>query len=164
MATSVPYRSHGEPIPIRAHSLLCLQGFRGRGYSDAFVAEMRAVHQALAADPDTPVRILASPDRLCAACPNLGAGGCRLGGSPHEEHMRAQDRDVLQRLWLVEGDVLSWGRVLERIARSVRGEDLPAICTTCPWLSLGWCAEGIDTLRGASAVAAGPPQPGPCDA
>lgn len=150
MPDPIRYRSHGEPIPIRAHSLLCLQGFRGSGYSEAFVAEMRAVHTALATDPDTPVRVLTSPDRLCAACPNLESGGCHLGGPGHEDHMRAQDQEVLARLWLTEGDVLPWGRVLERIARSVAGADLPGICTTCPWLSLGWCAEGIDALRRAA--------------
>jgi hypothetical protein len=163
---SIPIRSHGEPIPIRAHTLLCLQGFRGRGYSDAFVAEMRAVHTALAADPDTPVRVLTSPDRLCAACPNLRTGGCHLGDGPHEAHMRAQDEDVLRRLWLTPGDVVPWGRVLERIARSVKGEDLPGICTTCPWLSLGWCAEGIESLRAPAATSSVPAaEPtGPCGA
>jgi hypothetical protein len=166
VAPAVPFRSHGEPIPIRAHSLLCLQGFRGRGYSDAFVAEMGAIHASLARDPDTPVRVLASPDRLCAACPNLKTGGCHLGGEGHEAHMRAQDEDVLRRLWLTAGEVLPWGRVLERITRSLKGEDLPGICTTCPWLALGWCAEGIDALRApvstTSAPAAEPA--GPCGA
>jgi hypothetical protein len=159
--------SHREPIPIRAHSLLCLQGFRGRGYSEAFIAEMSAVHSAVAADPDTPVRVLTTPDRLCASCPNLKSGGCTLGGPDHEAHMRAQDEDVLRRLWLTPGDVLPWHRVLERIARSVRGDDLPAICTTCPWLSLGWCAEGIEALRAPatpSSAAAEPDFGGPCGA
>jgi hypothetical protein len=158
-----PTRSHYEPIPIRAHSLLCLQGFRGRGYSDAFIAEMSAIHAALAADPDTPVRVLATPDRLCAACPNLKSGGCTLGGPDHEAHMRAQDLDVLHRLWLAPGDVVPWHEVLRRIVRSVRGDDLPTICTTCPWLSLGWCAEGIESLH-APAAASTDSAPGPCGA
>lgn len=142
-----PSPSHVQPIAIRAHSLLCLQGFRGKGYSDGFVAEMTAVHGALVADPDTPVRVLAGPDRLCRACPNLGPRGCTLGGPDHEAHMAAQDREVLRRLWLTDGEVLPWGRILERIARSVDGADLPGLCTTCPWLPLGWCAEGLARLR-----------------
>lgn len=146
-------RSHYQPIRLRAHNLLCLQGFRGRGYSEAFVAEMSAVARALADDPDTPVEVLSTPDRLCAACPNLRQGGCTLGGPAHEAHMRAQDEEVLRRLHLVSGEVLPWSRVLERITRSVAGPDLPAICTTCPWLPLGWCAEGLERLRGASARA-----------
>lgn len=154
-----PRRAHYEPIPIRAHSLLCLQGFRGRGYSPAFVAEMAAVHTQLLADPDTPVRVLAAPDRLCAACPNLGPAGCTLSGPTHEDHMRAQDQAVLARLWLTPGEVLPWSRILERIARQVRGADLPGLCTTCPWLSLGWCAQGVDALAASPGPETAAPDP-----
>lgn len=155
-------RSHGPALRLRAHNLLCLQGFRGRGYDAAFVAEMTAVHRQLAADPDTPVEVVARPDRLCSACPHLAAGGCTLGGPEHEAHMHAQDEQVLRRLWLQDGEVLPWSQVLERIARSVRGSDLPGLCTTCPWLSLGWCAEGVDALREAPAGPLASPQGGPC--
>jgi uncharacterized protein len=150
-----PSPSHVQPVAIRAHSLLCLQGFRGKGYDETFVAEMTAVHRALSADPDTPVRVLAGPDRLCRACPNLGPRGCTLQGPEHEAHMVAQDEAVLARLWLTAGEVLPWSRILERIARAVAGADLPGLCTTCPWLPLGWCAEGLERLR------APPPHPPP---
>ncbi len=135
------------PIPLRAHNLLCLLGYRGRGYDDRFVAEMTAVYEALGADPGTRVEIRTSPDRLCSACPNLRGGGCTLGGPDHEAHMRSQDEDVAKRLGLAAGDVVTWAEVLRRVARGVRGADLPSICTTCPWLSLGWCAEGIEALH-----------------
>jgi hypothetical protein len=136
-----------EPIPLRAHTLLCLQGFRGRGYSESFVDAMTSVHRTLLDEPERPVRVLASPDAICDACPNKRAGGCTLGGPDHESHMRAQDLDVMRRLGLVPGQILSWSGILHRIGTRVRGTDLPAICTTCPWLSLGWCAEGIEALR-----------------
>jgi hypothetical protein len=136
-----------DPVPIRAHNALCLLGFRGEGYSPGFVAETAAVHRLLLERPDQPVRLLASPDRLCGACPNLRGGGCTLGGPAHEEHMRAQDEDVLARLGVEAGATLPWREVLERVAQRVRGGDLPAICTTCPWLHLGWCAEGVERVR-----------------
>jgi len=136
------------PIPLRAHQVLCLQGFRGAGYSDAFVARMREVQQALVGNPDRRVELRAQPDVLCAACPNLDpVRGCTLQGLGHEVHMKAHDREVLRRLRLEEGATPAWGEVLERIASNVRGEDLPAICTTCPWLSMGACAQGVDRLR-----------------
>jgi hypothetical protein len=126
---------------------LCLQGFRGKGYSGSFVAEMTSVHRELEADRDRPVRLTTSPDRLCAVCPNLKGQGCTLQSPTHESHMRAQDEEVLRRLGLEAGGVYPWSLVLERIRESIRGSDLPAICTTCPWLGLGWCAEGVDALR-----------------
>ena len=138
-----------DPVPLRAHNLLCLLGYRGEGYSEAFVARMTDVHRALAANPDLLVRVIARPDRLCEACPHLGASGCTLGGASHEAHMRAQDVDVARRLGLSDGAVHPWREVLARVARHVRGTDLPAICTTCPGLPLGWCAEGVEHVRAA---------------
>lgn len=145
-----------EPIPIRAHQVLCLQGYRGEGYSVTFVAAMSGLRRTLADDPNQLVRLITSPDRLCDACVHLRRGGCTLGGPDHEAHMRAQDEDVLRRLGLQAGDVRPFAEVEARIGRSVQGEDLAVICTTCPWLHLGWCAEGVDRLRGGALEAAAP--------
>jgi hypothetical protein len=134
-------------LPLRAHNLLCLLGYRGRGYDAAFVAAMTAVHRALHADPEANVLVQATPDVLCRSCPNLATTGCTLGGTPHEAHMRAQDLDVIARLGLLEGRTYPWREILARVAVRLRGADLPGICTTCPWLSLGWCAEGIERVR-----------------
>lgn len=139
------------PVPIRAHNLLCLLGYRGKGYSEGFIERMTDVHRALTASPDTPVQVLVRPDRICDACPHLHAHGCTLGGRGHEAHMRAQDLAVAKLLGLEEGSVHPWRDLLARIAQHVRGADLPAICTTCPWLGLGWCAEGVEGVRTAHA-------------
>lgn len=134
-----------DPIPLRAHAVLCILGFRGKGYSDAFVREMQEVVAELRRRPSRRVQLRVEPGTLCAACPHL-QGGCTLGGSDHEPHMEDHDREVLRRLGLEAGAVLSWSRVLERIAERVQGRDLDRICTTCPWLGLGYCAEGVDAL------------------
>lgn len=45
-----------EPSPgfrLRGHTLLCLQGFEGEGYSLGFVENMAAIHQTLFQNPDT---------------------------------------------------------------------------------------------------------------
>lgn len=138
--TSLP-----DPLPLRAHAVLCLLGFRGKGYSEAFVREMTTVAAALRRDDDLLIQLQDGPGTLCAACPHL-EGGCTLGGEDHEPHMVAHDREVLRRLGFEAGDVVSWSQVKQRIAQRIRGSDLDAICTTCPWLELGHCAEGVDAL------------------
>jgi hypothetical protein len=135
-----------DSITLRAHQVLCLQGFRGEGYSVSFVEEMTQVHRALADDPEQPVTLVVEPDRLCGACVHLRKGGCTLGGPGHEAHMRDQDREVLRRLGLDAGGTWPWREILARVRFSVRGADLPAICTTCPWLPLGWCRSAVDRL------------------
>ncbi len=142
--------STGHPNPpliVRAHTLLCLQGFRGEGYSPPFVGKMGAIHRRLSAEPKRPVQVIARPDEICNACPHLHPDGCRLKGPGFEEAMKQQDRAVMARLGITEGETLPWGEILCRIAARVEGGDLDEICGACPWLPLRYCREGIDALR-----------------
>lgn len=136
-----------SPLPLRGHMALCLLGFRGSGYSPAFVQSMEAIQAGLRENPQHPVRLVDTPDRICQTCPNLIDGGCTLGGPDHEAHMQAHDREVLRRLAIPPETVLAWGEIEQRIAKHVRGDDLDAICTTCPWLPLGVCRGSVDALR-----------------
>ena len=130
---------------LRAHNLLCIQGYVGKGYDAAFVANMTRVVNSL--DDATPVTVVAAPDALCTACPHLQESGCALHGAETETGIVQQDRDVLKRLAIRDGETLPWGEILGRIARSVAPGDLDSICGACPWLPLGHCAEGLDKLR-----------------
>jgi len=137
-------------VRIRAHNLLCIQGFVGKGYSPEFVANMKAIVGGLGAG--TEVTVLDEPDSLCAKCPNLKASGCTLHGEGTERGIVAQDRDVLARLALSAGQTLPWGEILARIRAAVGPEDLDDICGSCPWLPLGHCKAGLrctepDTLQ-----------------
>lgn len=135
-----------NPIAIRGHTLLCLQGFRGEGYSPEFIENMTKIHRQLNHYPEQPVIILDSPDSICSQCPNLKSQRCNLHGSASEESMMAQDVDVMNRLGIGRGEVLSWKEILDRIAQRLQGDMLTDICGTCPWLPLGYCKEGIQSL------------------
>ena len=130
---------------LRAHNLLCIQGYVGKGYSPEFTANMDAVVDSL--DDDTEVTVLDAPDVLCAACPNLADGGCTLHGAGSEAGIVHQDRDVMRRLGLTAGETVLWGAIRARIAQSIAPDDLDTICGRCPWLELGHCKAGISALR-----------------
>jgi len=132
-------------MELRAHNLLCIHGFVGRGYSPEFVANMTRVIESLG--NDAPVTVTASPDVLCSACPNLTDAGCVLHGEGSEAGIVNQDRDVMGRLGIEEGALLAWGDVVVRIAASIAPDDLDSICGSCPWLPLGVCKSGISDLR-----------------
>lgn len=134
-------------LRLRGHTLLCLQGFRGEGYSPAFTENMTAIHRSLRGNPDQAVELVEEPDTVCGACPHRAPAGCTLNGGGSEAGMQAQDRHVLTRLGLAAGSAVRWRDVLERIRLSILGSDLPTICGSCRWLPLGYCAEGIDRLR-----------------
>lgn len=133
---------------LRAHNLLCIQGFVGKGYSPEFVANMKATVDELG--EGTEVIVVDGPDRLCEACPNLAASGCTLHGEGTEATIVRQDRDVLRRLGLAAGETVPWGEILARIRVAVEPGDLDEICGTCPWLPLGHCREGLARLRATS--------------
>ncbi len=141
---------HGATPPsiaLRAHTLLCLQGFRGEGYSAEFVDNLAGIHRLLADNPDTWIEVTASPDAVCAACPHRASAGCTLNGAQSEDEMKAQDLVVLEKLGLQEGSRVQWRDIVGRIRRSISGDDLPSICGTCRWLPLGYCREGVNQLR-----------------
>lgn len=136
-----------KPIVIRGHTLLCLQGFRGEGYDPNFIQNMSKIHQLFFQRKETLVKVVFQPDAVCDACPNLGPSGCRLQGEGFEQAMALQDREVMRRLSLKDGEALSWEEILKRIAERIHPNALPEICGSCPWLSLGYCQEGIGHLR-----------------
>jgi uncharacterized protein len=127
---------------------LCLQGFRGKGYSKDFIDNLTAVQQSLLTDLGQPVEVTDRGDVVCGACPHQAATGCSLNGIGSEDAIRAQDHDVLRRLGLAPGDRLTWKAILDRIAASITGDSLDGICGGCRWLSLGYCREGLERLRG----------------
>ena len=147
MTDLVMHDDSSSPIRLRAHTLLCLQGFRGEGYSPAFVENMAVIHRTLSTCPESLVEVLDSPDAVCGACPHRHPIGCTLNGERSEEEMNNQDHVVLRRLGLKVGSRVRWHDVLDRIRTSVCGDDLPIICGNCRWLALDLCREGIDRLR-----------------
>lgn len=122
-----------ERIILRAHHGMCLAYFIGEGYSGGFTAHMRRVLDTLG--PDTPVRLIAAVDTVCAACPNNLDGVCENNASA-----AGYDRAVLERCGLAEGAELTFGTfaalVQERIIEpGLRRE----ICGDCQWD--GICSE-----------------------
>jgi hypothetical protein len=149
---SVRMTSNEPVIKLRGHTLLCLQGFRGEGYSAAFVENLGTIHGDLARNPRRLVEVIDHPDAVCGACPHHAHDGCNLKGDSFEAEMRAQDQVVLTRLGFEAGMRVRWEEILERIRDRVRGMDLVGICGQCRWLPLGYCAEGIESLRAGSAA------------
>src|SRR5207245_9501253 len=93
----IPADAHGA-VRISGHTLLCLQGFGGEGYSHGFIENMAALHRELNENPDRWVEVVEAPDAVCAACPHLAPPGCSLNTAHSEEGLPAQHRHVLDLL------------------------------------------------------------------
>jgi hypothetical protein len=139
------------PIPVRGHTLLCLQGFRGEGYDPMFTAHMSAIHQRLSNQPKLLVKVIIRPDTFCHSCPHLSSDqGCNLHGAGSEVEMIEQDQEVMGMLGIENEEILEWKTVLTKIGENIKPEMLDEICGQCPWLPLGYCKDGLSNPEGAS--------------
>ena len=139
---------------IRGHTLLCLQGFRGKGYSDAFVSNMKNIHETLFSNPQTEVDVVIGPDDICFACPSLKGSACTLNGPGTEGEMVGKDNNVIELIGLYPKRRYRWGEILNRISQRLSSDIIKDLCSGCQWLPLGHCEKGIrlvaDKSRGGS--------------
>lgn len=64
-------------IRLRAHHLICLQNFEGKGYSQAFVENMQRVVNCLKEHPeDDLICVVEGGDDLCSCCPFYQKNKC----------------------------------------------------------------------------------------
>jgi len=129
-------------ISLRPHHLLCIQGFRGQGYSPSFVANMARLIDRLEAEPDQEIQIVTSADDVCVACPHLDDGDCVRP----EQKVDEIDGRVLDQLGIADGDKLSWSTVLQIIDKKVQSSALGTICDGCRWVDLNYCTNGLEEL------------------
>ena len=122
---------------LRPHHALCAGFFRGKGYSEAFVANMAQVVATLrASDPLLTLRSAADP--LCGSCPHNRGGVCESA-----DKVARYDAAVLRLLGLRDGAALRRSelsaRVRERILAPGR---LGEVCGDCQWYEICSQAAG----------------------
>jgi hypothetical protein len=143
--------TQGARLRLRGHHIVCVFGFRGLGYSDAFVENMKAVVEAFFAC-DVGVQVGEHCDDICAACPHCVDGECRCREAA-EAQVRENDRRVLDALGLKTDEVRP-ARALARLAaQSIDAAALERLCNRCQWRPLGYCEDGLRRHREAAAAA-----------
>ena len=131
-------------ISFRPHHFLCSLGYQGKGYDDAFTANMDAVvadglHQS--GGDDTLITVVRQADVICAPCPQRRGQGCAS-----QSKIDGLDDRHAARLNLMEGEQLTWAEAKERIAAKVKSGDLADLCEGCQWLELGLCEDALTRL------------------
>jgi len=131
-----------KSLTIRGHHLLCILGFRGKGYSEKFVANMERIVEQYQGNPKLKIEVVDYCDDICRACPHLAGKICRQSeGSA--DRLEAMDRDILDRLGLASGQLVTVEKIVERLKDRIKAHHLTEICRDCRWLSLGYCHEGL---------------------
>ncbi|RWR46487.1 DUF1284 domain-containing protein [Sinirhodobacter ferrireducens] len=133
-----------RPLRYRPHHFLCSLGFEGKGYSDAFTANMTAIVMGrlrAAAGAGVEIEVTAAADDICAPCPSRRGEGCDTAAT-----IDRLDAAHARALGLTAGDRLSWGEALERM-RALPADALTEICAPCQWLRYGMCRGALARLQ-----------------
>ena len=116
-------------IRLRPHHALCLRHFVGKGYDEAFVENMTAIHRRLNSGQRQRVQIILHRDSLCQACPHDVDYACET-----EEKVRYLDAAVADACNLRSGQWLSWQELCDLIDRHMMAHgQMPACCQVCEW-------------------------------
>lgn len=129
-------------VRLRPHHLLCIQGFRGQGYSPTFIANLARLKDMLNELPETMIEIADGADDICSFCPHLDRDVCMRPG----QRVNELDGRVLERLGIMAGDTGSWADLTTSVRDKIDGDSLKELCHGCSWLDLGFCARGVEQL------------------
>ena len=118
------------PIKIRAHHLLCIQGFQGYGYSQKFVDNMKYVIDHLNS-AHSQVEIITDCDFICFFCPHNKNGICEVKS---KTDIKVLDNLVLDKLDLKEHTIMSSGYAFSLANNKLFTiSNVEEICGNCNW-------------------------------
>ncbi|WP_246577894.1 DUF1284 domain-containing protein [Clostridium psychrophilum] len=118
--------------------MLCIQGYKGKGYSPHFIENMDKVVNKLKLDMY--IKVITRTDDICVACPHeLKNGFCK-----NEEKVFIFDSKVLNELNLIEGRTYLYKDILNNIKENLTYEKFVLICESCEWFSYGYCFHELN--------------------
>jgi hypothetical protein len=137
--------SAGTSALLRGHHFVCLQFYRGEGYSAAFVDNLNSM---VARTEVEPAVLVAGADDVCVACPGLGADGTCVDGQAGEVEVARLDALAWTLLGAAPGEALSLSEARRRIAADAVGAGRwrSEACAGCAWEDV--CEPGWDELLG----------------
>lgn len=91
-----------SPVKIRAHHLLCMQGYQGYGYSKNFESNLYKIIKLIDSNPDLFIEVIAENDIICSCCPHLVKSECKKDESSNFR-IHSMDLKILEVLGLTSG-------------------------------------------------------------
>ena len=129
-------------LPLRAHHLLCVLKYQGKGYSSEFVSNFDRIWQGVKTGRYTHAIARSVADPICHACPHLSDQAEPTSCHFHDS-IGARDRRLLEKMGWKEGTVVPLLETLSTLQRR-HAELLEVVCSGCEWLPI--CREGTFTL------------------
>jgi uncharacterized protein len=121
-----------DPIRIRAHHLLCIQGFQGYGYSSDFERHMKGLVAFLDLKSTYKLQVVAEVDEICSICPHKIGLSCDRDSDSHQG-VGKLDAMVILRAGLDENRIYSWKNAKELVNNNLTYHDIMDLCSKCGW-------------------------------
>lgn len=93
---------------LRGHHLICLNFFRGEGYSKEFIENLYAVIKK------ENIEIVTGADEVCRKCPYIKEGKCRSSDYT-DEKIHLEDREALRLLEFKPGMIVDWKMIASKL-------------------------------------------------
>lgn len=93
---------------LRGHHLICLNFFKGEGYSEDFI---RNIYSVIGKEN---IEIVKGPDEVCARCPYLKDNKC-ANNEYTDEMIVFQDKESLRLLEFEPGTVVDWKMITGKL-------------------------------------------------
>ena len=121
------------PIKIRAHHLLCMQGFQGYGYSNDFTIHLKNIVEGLRKNPDTLIQVTSSCDEICSKCPYQIEEKCNKD-TDADYCIKIMDLEILKSTGIEPGSVDTIQVMLHKVNSTFKKQgQLADICGDCQW-------------------------------
>lgn len=123
---------------LRVHHLLCSALYVGKGYNEAFCANMQRVVEWLWKDGEGEKRevlLIAEPDNICVSCPNLVYDRCKLD----DNHVVSKDAALAHALGLEIDCIYPVSELLHIVGSRLTAEIFEESCQNCEWYEQGLC-------------------------
>ncbi len=120
-----------DPIRIRAHHLLCIQGFQGYGYDRCFEEHMKDIFNYFFLNPKNTLQIIIGNDELCSHCPHEIEHQCNRDSD--SSSIEKLDQTVINRVSLTENEIYSFENAVNSINNDLKNDDILEICGKCGW-------------------------------
>ena len=114
---------------IRAHHLLCMKYFRGKGYSKEFVLNFYEIIKKLNDNPT--IKVINYPDIICSACQHNVNNKCVKKGPNNEVKVKMKDEIIMKHLGLRLNHELKGKEAIELVNSNLT--KLRKICKDCEW-------------------------------
>lgn len=130
-------------LKFRPHHFMCTLGFEGMGYSANFVDNYHSISQMLQSAPLTKIKIVASQDDICKACPHIDyKQGCNS-----YTKVNYIDQQHLGILGFKVADIVTWQQAKDQIKLKMTTKKFKFACASCEWQVYGVCEKALIRLQ-----------------